>query len=54
MGEKISLRERIRNDQEIKEHWEHLKQEDQQALLEIDAGVRIPNFLSDAIFKRIW
>ncbi len=54
MGEKTSLRERIRNDQEIKKHWEHLKQEDQQALLEIDAGVRIPNFLSDAIFKRIF
>lgn len=54
MADTITLRERIKKDQEFHKKWKQLTPGAQQELLEIEAGIRVPNFLNDAIFKKIF
>ncbi len=54
MNNTVTLHDRIQNDTEISSLWRHLPPSAQQELLEIEAGTRIPNFLNDAVFKKIF
>lgn len=50
----ITLSERLKEDQELSYLWERLSSNAQQELSEIYAGIRVPNFLSDTMFKIIF
>ncbi len=54
MNNTVTLHDRIENDPEISSLWKRLSPSAQQELLEIEAGTRIPNFLNDAVFKKIF
>lgn len=54
MEQAMVLQERIKKDKEVCEKWQQLTRKAQRELLEMDAGIRVPNFLNDTIFKRIF
>lgn len=52
--QEITLSERVKDDKEMSSLWNRLSASARQELSEIYAGVRIPNLLSDAMFKIIF
>lgn len=54
MGEKLHILERIENDEVLRLAWEQLDDNARQMFQEIDEGTRVPNMLSDTIFKGIF
>ena len=54
MGEIIGLEKRLREDGEFLEKWNQMSAKAQNEMREIDAGERVPNMLSDVIFKSIF
>lgn len=54
MGEIIGLEKRLREDGEFLEKWNQMSVKAQNEMREIDAGERVPNMLSDVIFKSIF
>lgn len=51
---KKTLEERIEEDRELFQAWSCLSQVHRQQLIEMDEGKRVPNLLSDTIFKTIF
>lgn len=50
----IRLDERLAEDEELRELWERLPEQAQREWREIDEGKRVPNLLSDTVFKKIF
>ena len=50
----ITLRELLETDIEIKENFDSLSEQGQKEMLEISDEIRVPNLLSDTIFKTIF
>ena len=50
----VTLRELLETDLEIKVSFDRLSEQGQREMLEISDSIRVPNLLSDTIFKTIF